>query len=205
MPPRLQATPIPTQRPLQSEILLLHKLLSNDILQQSTRILDHFTVERIDSASAQHLKDVLLQKCADFELVCDQIYYILEQSKRVLQLDKEQKLIQQRAEQQKQDQQQRDGEATQEQTVEALDTDLTMGYDLSMAVDGTQMMDTDLTDQPPNPSQQQQGEPMEEEDLEELLQLQKERMERLRNVVIYGMDAESLKSKGDRGNEDLLF
>jgi hypothetical protein len=47
---------------------------------------------------------------------------------------------------------------------------------------------------------------MDDEDMEELLQIQKYRLERLKNVIVLGMDAESVKASSRGGEkDDLLF
>lgn len=63
------------------------------------------------------------------------------------------------------------------------------------------MMDTDTK----NEQQEQKDTTIDAEDMEELLQIQRDRLERLKNVIVMGMDAEAVKSKGGGDREDLLF
>ncbi|CEG84080.1 hypothetical protein RMATCC62417_17930 [Rhizopus microsporus] len=44
----------------------------------------------------------------------------------------------------------------------------------------------------------------EDEDMEELLQIQRDRLDRLRKVILLGMDADAAKANSDN-KEDLLF
>lgn len=47
---------------------------------------------------------------------------------------------------------------------------------------------------------------IDEEDMEELLQIQRDRLDRLKKVIVLGMDAETVKANGADGDkEDLLF
>lgn len=48
---------------------------------------------------------------------------------------------------------------------------------------------------------------IDEEDMEELLQIQRDRLDRLKNVIVLGMDADAVKANGRNGDkeEDLLF
>lgn len=45
----------------------------------------------------------------------------------------------------------------------------------------------------------------EEEDMEEMLQLQRERLDRLRNVIVHGVDVETIKASQSQGKDDILF
>ncbi|KAI9280646.1 hypothetical protein BY458DRAFT_499930 [Sporodiniella umbellata] len=57
------------------------------------------------------------------------------------------------------------------------------------------------------PTKEEEEDPMdivpEEEDMEELLQIQKDRLDRLRNVIVLGMDADTAGHLDNK--EDLLF
>ncbi|KAG2205416.1 uncharacterized protein EV154DRAFT_480289 [Mucor mucedo] len=213
MPPRFQPTQTVIQRPLQNEILTLNKLLGNDILEQAARILDHFAATRenkLEATSFQtppQLNDKLLEKCEDFETVCDQIYFILEQSKRVLQLEWQQKMIQVKADNLAKEKQLAEKSEEDQQHPEAMDTDMDFDsshMDVSLSLDDTTMVEANNSQQ-----QQKQGlntENIDEEDMEELLQIQRDRLDRLKKVIVLGMDADTVKANGrNGGKEDLLF
>ncbi|KAI8877199.1 hypothetical protein K501DRAFT_260802 [Backusella circina FSU 941] len=211
MPPRFQPTgPQQNQRPLQNEIITLNKILGTDILEQAVRILDHFATtkeNKLDLAAfptPTHLVDKLLEKCEDFETVCDQIYFVLEQSKRVLQLEWQQKIAHERAEKLEKDKQQLEKNEVTEDT-EMEDGSMGLGFSSDMSLDdGTIMMDTASGEA--NHTKEQQQPSMDDEDMEELLQIQKYRLERLKNVIVLGMDAESVKASSRGGEkDDLLF
>lgn len=55
-----------------------------------------------------------------------------------------------------------------------------------------------------NDQQEQKNTAIDAEDMEELLEIQRDRIERLKNVIVMGMDAEAVKAK-DGDKEDLLF
>ncbi|KAF7731535.1 hypothetical protein EC973_009299 [Apophysomyces ossiformis] len=141
----------------------------------------------------QYLIDQLLQKCDDFDTVCDQIYYMLEQAKRVLQLDWQQKMaLQSQAEKAAHE---KDDEQEKQESVTDMDTDLLLDFSSEMD-DSANIQQDSRNDQP-----------LEDEDMDELLQIQRERLERVRKVVVLGMDAELVKENQNDGGEkdDLLF
>ncbi|KAI9252385.1 hypothetical protein BDA99DRAFT_520960 [Phascolomyces articulosus] len=195
------------QRPLQAELTALNTLLTGGILEHSARILDHFAaaqnskLESESYATPSFLTEKLLDKCNEFETVCDQIYYILEQSKRVLQLDWQQRTATQEDQaQQQQQQQQQQRQEQQHMATEDMGTDLSVTQNVDLTLDD--MDDMDNGGQQPSSSA---VEPMDEDDMDELLQLQRERLERLRNVIVHGMDVDSLKDSQGNGKDDLLF
>ncbi|GAA5807986.1 hypothetical protein MFLAVUS_001367 [Mucor flavus] len=209
MPPRYQPTQNTIQRPLQNEILTLNKLLGSDILEQAARILDHFAAtkeNKLEASSFQtppYLNDKLLEKCEDFETVCDQIYFILEQSKRVLQLEWQQKTIQVKADNLEKEKRLSEKSEEEQQQPEPMDTDMdfeSSQMDMSLSLGDTMVE-----------SQQKSGneiltDTIDEEDMEELLQIQRDRLDRLKKVIVLGMDAETVKANGGDGDkEDLLF
>ncbi|KAL7312497.1 hypothetical protein PS15m_008253 [Mucor circinelloides] len=212
MPPRYQPVQPTTQRPLHNEILALQKLLGTDILEQAARILDHFAAtkeNKFEAAAFQtppNLNDKLIEKCEDFETVCDQIYFILEQSKRVLQLEYQQRVIQIKADNlEKEKQQQEKAEQAPPPDAMNVDTDMDFGssqMDASLNVD---MMETDQPQQSQS-LKEATASAIDEEDMEELLQIQRDRLDRLKNVIVLGMDADAVKANGRDGDkEDLLF
>ncbi|CDH58042.1 predicted protein [Lichtheimia corymbifera JMRC:FSU:9682] len=197
------------QRPLQNELVTLHKSLGGDVLEQAARILDHFSamenskLERGSLNIPTHLSDKLQEKCDQFETVCDQIYYILEQSKRVLQLDWQQQKL---AERQKPEQQEQNASQS-----GANHATVSTGPDEDMGTDLT-LSNVDLTDndamediQRDNDHQTTDVVMEEEEDMEEMLQLQRERLDRLRNVIVHGVDVETIKASQSQGKDDILF
>lgn len=125
------------QAPLQTELVTLNKLVDNDILELSARLLDSTNKTKLET----DLTDQLLEKCEDFETICQHVESVLLQSKQVL-------------------------------------TSPYMEYPEPMDV-------------------------QEEGDMEELLQIQKDRLDRLRNVILLGMDADSANHLDNK--EDLLF
>ncbi|KAI8146681.1 hypothetical protein BJV82DRAFT_394288 [Fennellomyces sp. T-0311] len=144
------------------------------------------------------LTERLLEKCNEFETVCDQIYYILEQSKRVLQLDWQQRTAaQDNQPQQQQNQQQQQQQGSAQMPAEDMGTDLSVTH-MDLTLDDMDELDN-------NHQQQSAVEPMDEDDMDELLQLQMERLERLRNVIVHGVDVESLKDNQSSEKDDLLF
>ncbi|KAL9557374.1 hypothetical protein MBANPS3_001398 [Mucor bainieri] len=213
MPPRYQPVQASTQRPLQNEILALQKLLGTDILEQAARILDHFAATKennFEAAAFQtppHLNDKLIEKCEDFETVCDQIYFILEQSKRVLQLEYQQRVIQIKADNLEKEKQQQE-KAEQAPSSDAMNVDTDMDFESSQ-MDTSLNMDMMETDQPQssqNATKESTANAIDEEDMEELLQIQRDRLDRLKNVIVLGMDADAVKANGrDSDKEDLLF
>lgn len=128
-----------------------------------------------------------------------------EQSKRALQLDWQQKklnLSNNSSNQAKQD----TSAASAAAMDEMMGTDLSLSnVDFDMAFDSTTdgMGGSGAADS----NELQKDEPMEEDDMEELLQAQRERLDRLRSLLIHRVDAESLTAnQGDMGgNDDLLF
>ncbi|KAI9315687.1 hypothetical protein BX666DRAFT_337452 [Dichotomocladium elegans] len=174
------------QRPLQNEIAMLHKLLAGvciDILEQAARILDHFAImessklERGSLNPPSHLSAKLLEKCDQFETVCDQVYYILEQSKRHMLHD----------------------------GVQGVGSREDMGTDLSLAQvdlamdDASQLMD-DVQRDGVDGQQGIDSMLVDEDDMDEMLQMQRERLERLRSVVVQGVDVEAIKASQSQAN-----
>ena len=176
----------------------------------------NFIFSKLESeshATPSFLTERLLEKCNDFETICDQIYYTLvkrlhrflavniltllqEQSKRVLQLDWQQRT----AAQDNQPQQLQTQQQQQQQGSVRMPED--MGTDLSVTHMDLTLDDMDEMD---NNNQQSAVEPMDEDDMDELLQLQMERLDRLRNVIVHGVDVESLKDNQSSDKDDLLF
>ncbi|KAG0182925.1 hypothetical protein DFQ28_003654 [Apophysomyces sp. BC1034] len=178
----------------------MNKLLNQDILEKAARVLEHFAATRtnkLESAALQppqHLIDQLLQKCDNFDTACDQIYYTLEQSKRVLQLEWQQKMaLQSQAD--KMEQEKQDDHDKQQEKSSEMDTDVLPYFSPGMD-SSTNMQQDSHTEQL-----------LEDEDMDELLQIQRERLERVRKVIVLGMDAESVKATQNGGEEkdDLLF
>ncbi|KAI9031734.1 hypothetical protein CLU79DRAFT_729821 [Phycomyces nitens] len=223
MPPRFNPAAQQVQRPLQNELIALHRLLSKDILEQSARILDHFATSQINKQVAGfeppplYQTERLLQKCDDFETVCDQVYYILEQSKRILQLDWQQKMALQseadKRQQEQQEQQQQQQHQHQDNLGADMDGDMSMGFhpsqmDLSIDMDNDPVDHSKDHAHMQNRSQAQLAEHgLEDEDMEELLMLQRDRLDRLRKVIVLGMDAEHVQASQNDGSgkDDLLF
>ncbi|KAI8981582.1 hypothetical protein BDB01DRAFT_173927 [Pilobolus umbonatus] len=223
MPPRFPPNQGMNQKPLQNEIIILNRLLGNEILEHSTRVLDHFAVTsgsklQTSLEPPSHLIHNLLEKCEDFETVCDQIYFILEQSKRVLQLEWQQKNAQAKAALLDKERQLHEKLAEQGDQMMA-DSDMSLGYpshqmDISLSLDESTMMDPHNQHNHGNhPSNHHLGNTtihedsnMDEDDMEELLQIQRDRLDRLKNVIVLGMDAELVKASGENAEEeDLLF
>ncbi|ORZ13053.1 hypothetical protein BCR42DRAFT_419069 [Absidia repens] len=246
MPPRFPPNSNITQRPLQSEIFALNRILSTDILEHSSRVLDHFaTTSKLGMACTEpppQLIEKLLEKCDDFDTVCDQLYYILEQSKTVLQLKYQQTNVthankkleaerQQQQQQQQQEQQQQDVHKSGLET--SLDDDLALGFNVNnnsemMDVDDTTTtaLDVEMIDQEggtgedtlngknDNKSNHTSTNHLDDrphhvdddDEWEELLQQQKDRLERMKKVVALGMDAGTVNAEGGKmSKDDLLF
>lgn len=130
--------------------------------------------------------------------------YIQEQSKRVLQLEWQQKMIQVKADNLEKEKQLAEKSEEEQQQPEAMDTDMDFDssqMDVSLSLDDTVMTDTNI--------QQKQDintDTIDEEDMEELLQIQRDRLDRLKKVIVLGMDADTVKANGRNGDkEDLLF
>lgn len=88
---------------------------------------------------------------------------------------------------------------------DAMDTDMDFDsshMDVSLSLDDTTMVEA-------NHGHQKQGlntDNIDEEDMEELLQIQRDRLDRLKKVIVLGMDADTVKANGRNGDkEDLLF
>ncbi|KAI8327225.1 hypothetical protein EDC96DRAFT_532365 [Choanephora cucurbitarum] len=205
MPPRFQPVQAANQKPLYNEIIALQKLLGTDILEQAARILDHFTAikqNKLEATSFQtppQLNDKLKEKCEEFEIVCDQIYYILEHSKHVLQLDHQQKIIQ--AKELKKEQQQH--------ALDKMETEndpMQMDQDMDFNAAQLDMSMDETVENMPSEQDKQKAMAIDEEDMEELLQIQRDRLDWLKNVVVLGMDADAAKSNGrEEKTQDLLF
>lgn len=154
------------------------------------------------------MNDKLIEKCEDFETVCDQIYFILEQSKRVLQLEYQQKVIQIKADNLEKEKQQQE-KAEQAAPSDAMHVDTDMDFEASQmeASLSVDMMETDQPQQSQNAANKDSAaNAIDEEDMEELLQIQRDRLDRLKNVIVLGMDADAVKANGRDGDkEDLLF
>lgn len=139
--------------------------------------------------------------------MCDQIYFILEQSKRVLQLEYQQKVIQIKADNlEKEKQQQEKAELTAPSDAMNVDTDMDFEASQMEASLSVDMMETDQPQQSQNAAKDSAANAIDEEDMEELLQIQRDRLDRLKNVIVLGMDADAVKANGRDGDkEDLLF
>lgn len=92
---------------------------------------------------------------------------------------------------------------------DAMNVDTDMDFessqmDASLNVD---MMETDQPQSSQNASKESAAaNAIDEEDMEELLQIQRDRLDRLKNVIVLGMDADAVKANGRDGDkEDLLF
>ncbi|KAI8097959.1 uncharacterized protein B0P05DRAFT_97742 [Gilbertella persicaria] len=145
------------------------------------------------SETPPQLTHKLVENSEEFETVCDQIYYILEQSKRVLQLDYQQKIIQQK-------------ELENQHQMEKMDNEPhdPMQVDQEMEF-GTTQLDLSMDDEQVDTNKQKPV-TIDEEDMEELLHIQRDRLDRLKNVIVFGMDADAAKANGsDEKIEDLLF
>ncbi|KAI9270217.1 hypothetical protein EDC94DRAFT_581462 [Helicostylum pulchrum] len=217
MPPRYQPTQNTIQRPLQNEILTLNKLLGTDILEQAARILDHFAAtkeNKLEASSFQtppYLNDRLLEKCEDFETKQKHEYYVSvfntniyqEQSKRVLQLEWQQKMIQVKADNLEKEKRLAEKSEEEQQQPEPMDTDMdfeSSQMDMSLSLDDT------MIESQQKPENEILTDTIDEEDMEELLQIQRDRLDRLKKVIVLGMDAETVKANGGDGDkEDLLF
>lgn len=110
-------------------------------------------------------------------------------------LEKEKRLAEKSEEEQQQ----------QHEQSEPMDTDMdfeSSQMDVSLSMDDTTMVEA-------KPSENDSGlntENIDEEDMEELLQIQRDRLDRLKKVIVFGMDAEAVKANGSNGDkEDLLF
>lgn len=126
-----------------------------------------------------------------------------EQSKRVLQLDWQQQKLAERQKPQQQEQ-----NASQSGVNSAA---ISTGPNEDMGTDLT-LSNVDLTDndamediQRDNDNQTTDVVMEEEEDMEEMLQLQRERLDRLRNVIVHGVDVETIKASQSQGKDDILF
>ncbi|SAM07904.1 hypothetical protein [Absidia glauca] len=272
MPPRFQPNHNMVTRPLQSETLALNRILGTDILEHSSRILDHFATTGTSQLGGglkgaeppRLLIEKLLEKCDDFDAVCDQIYYILEQSKKVLQLQYQQINVTNakkklEAEQQQQQQQKEEEQKSSLAAAASLDDDLSLGFntgngnnshgdsnngnnngsnntngDLMEVDDATNNLDVEMIDQhgsngTSNGTQgdgghsnnkgmdstgssrnaNHGGRPQhvdDDEEWDELLQQQKERLDRIKKVMALGMDAATVNAEGGKvSQDDLLF
>lgn len=113
-------------------------------------------------------------------------------------------MIQVKAEKLEQEKQQLE-KSEQQQNMDAMNVDTDMDFetaqmDVSMSLDDT--MDKD----PNNQLTKENTATFDEEDMEELLQIQRDRLDRLKNVIVLGMDADTVKASGRGGaKEDLLF
>ena len=137
------------------------------------------------------------------KLIHAYIYNYQEQSKRVLQLEYQQKMIQIKAENLEKEKQQLE-KAEQAPQLDAMNVDTDMGFESSQ-MDASLSLDMMETDQQQN-SKEITTNAIDEEDMEELLQIQRDRLDRLKNVIVLGMDADAVKANGRDGDkEDLLF
>lgn len=102
---------------------------------------------------------------------------------------------------QQQQQQQQGGLQQQQQQQQGFDD---MGTDLSV-IPTDFSMDLDNPAQKTSATETVVDQQEEEEDMEELLQLQTERMDRLRSVLLHGVDAQSLMKPNQSNKEDILF
>lgn len=111
-------------------------------------------------------------------------------------LEKEKQLAEKSAEEEQQQQQQQ---------TELMDTD--MDFESSQLDVPSAMDDTTMTEAKPTENESRLNtDTMDEEDMEELLQIQRDRLDRLKKVIVFGMDADAVKANGDNGDkEDLLF
>lgn len=100
-----------------------------------------------------------------------------------------------------QQQQQQQGGLQQQQQQQGFDD---MGTDLSV-IPTDFSMDLDNPAQKTSATETVVDQQEEEEDMEELLQLQTERMDRLRSVLLHGVDAQSLMKPNQSNKEDILF
>jgi hypothetical protein len=119
----------------------------------------------------------------------------------VLQLEYQQKMIQVKAEKLEQEKQQLE-KSEQQQNMDAMNVDTDMDFE-STQMDVSMSMDDTMDHQQ---SAKDNTATIDEEDMEELLQIQRDRLDRLKNVIVLGMDADTVKASGRGGDkEDLLF
>ncbi|ORX59621.1 hypothetical protein DM01DRAFT_1333085 [Hesseltinella vesiculosa] len=217
MPPRYLSSQQSTQRPLQNEIATLNKLLGNDILENASRILDHFAVTHSSKAGIEssepprYLVERLLEKCDSFDSVCDQIYYILEQSKHTLELQlvqnkvtTEKKTLED-AERQRQQQQEHEVDRQISHMVHPED-DLALGNSNGLGDHIIDLEDTAMEMDVDEQHHHKLSAEVDEEELEELLQIQKDRLDRVKKVMVLGLDAAQVNTESGKGNkDDLLF
>ncbi|KAI8069237.1 hypothetical protein BC940DRAFT_298237 [Gongronella butleri] len=217
MPPRYLSAQQSTQRPLQNEIIALNKLLTTDILEYASRILDNFAVTHASKAGIEspepprYLIDKLLEKCDNFDTVCDQVFYQLEQSKHALEMQ----LIQTKVASEKkklEDAQQQQQAQAQGQDIKPAVDDTNAEDDLALGISNDQqddsMMIIDTDDAVAMDVDMDAGSklPVDEEEMEEMLNIQKDRLARLKKVMVLGLDATQVNADSGKGtNDDLLF
>lgn len=94
--------------------------------------------------------------------------------------------------------------AEQAPQLDAMNVDTDMDFESSQ-MDASLPLDMMETDQQQS-SKEITTNAIDEEDMEELLQIQRDRLDRLKNVIVLGMDADAVKANGRDGDkEDLLF
>ncbi|KAM3589306.1 hypothetical protein VKS41_000174 [Umbelopsis sp. WA50703] len=202
MPARFQPQ-AQVQRPLQNEVAALVKLVNGELLEAAAKILLHQVHVRSGEQSVAqetpgHLLQTLEARCEEFEAICDQIYYILDQSRRILVLDEKVQQQQQKHQQLQQDQNQ----SMDQQEQNGGDELMSEGNGVSEESVTTSMDDNNAD------SVSTAAPAGEDVDIEELVQVQKERLERLRRVIILGEDADKVKQEGEGrtdGDGDYLF
>ena len=131
------------------------------------------------------------------------MFFYQEQSKRVLQLDWQQQKLAERQKPQQQEQNASQSGANNATVSTGPDED--MGTDLTLLNVGLTDNDAmeDIQRDNDNPTTDVVME--DEEDMEEMLQLQRERLDRLRNVIVHGVDVETIKASQSQGKDDILF
>ncbi|KAJ2956192.1 hypothetical protein NQZ79_g7916 [Umbelopsis isabellina] len=203
MPARFQSQ-AQVQRPLQNEVAALVKLVNGDLLEAAAKVLLHQVQVRSGNEQAvaqetpRHLLQTLEARREEFETICDQIYYTLEQSRRILVLDQKVQQQQQKSQQLQQDQNQ----SMDQQEQNGADELMSEGNGVPEEAVATSL------DENNNDSASATAPPGEDVDIEELVQVQKERLERLRRVIILGEDADKVKQEGEGrtdGDGDYLF
>jgi hypothetical protein len=111
-------------------------------------------------------------------------------------------MIQVKAEKLEQEKQQLEKSEQQQQQQDPMNVDTDMDFE-STQMDVSMSLDDTMDNSQPN---KENTATIDEEDMEELLQIQRDRLDRLKNVIVLGMDADTVKASSRGGDkEDLLF
>ncbi|GAA5799757.1 hypothetical protein HPULCUR_005174 [Helicostylum pulchrum] len=115
----------------------------------------------------------------------------------------QQKMIQVKADNLEKEKRLAEKSEEEQQQPEPMDTDMdfeSSQMDMSLSLDDT------MIESQQKPENEILTDTIDEEDMEELLQIQRDRLDRLKKVIVLGMDAETVKANGGDGDkEDLLF